>query len=58
MTIENTDAKCFWLTCYIETLLVQTWYPLTVATISYEFKKLLKAFLNATADNCGEAEES
>ena len=22
-TVENTDPRCFWLTCYVETLLVQ-----------------------------------
>ena len=42
MTIENTDSKLFWLTNYLETLLVQTWYLSTVATISYEVKKTFK----------------
>jgi nicotinamide phosphoribosyltransferase len=26
MTIENTDPECFWLTNFLETLLVQVWY--------------------------------
>lgn len=30
ITIENTDPHCYWLTNYLETLLVQTWYPITV----------------------------
>lgn len=34
VTIENTDPKCFWLPNYLETLLVQMWYPCTVATVS------------------------
>ncbi len=34
ITIENTDPNCYWLTNYLETLLVQTWYPITVATLS------------------------
>ena len=32
MTVVNTDPKCYWLTNYLETLLVQVWYPMTVAT--------------------------
>jgi nicotinamide phosphoribosyltransferase len=31
MTVENTDPKCWWLTNYLETLLVHVWYPSTVA---------------------------
>ena len=34
MTVVNTDPKCYWLTNYLETLLVQVWYPMTVATQS------------------------
>src|SRR5438105_2852288 len=30
MAIENTDPKCFWLTNFLETLLMQVWYPSTV----------------------------
>lgn len=41
MTIENTDPECYWLTNYLETLLVQTWYPMTVATNSMEIRKII-----------------
>ena len=50
MTIENTDPKCFWLTNYLETLLVQVWYPTTVATLSREMKVILNQFLEETGD--------
>lgn len=50
MTIENTDDNCYWLTNYLETLLVQTWYPTTVATLSREMKKLILKYLNLTGD--------
>ena len=40
MTVENTDPKCFWLVNFVETLLVQVWYPMTVATNSREQKKI------------------
>jgi nicotinamide phosphoribosyltransferase len=36
ITIENTCPRCYWLTNYLETLLVQVWYPITVATQSRE----------------------
>jgi nicotinamide phosphoribosyltransferase len=50
MTVENTDPKCYWLTNYIETLLVQTWYPCTVATQSREIKKMILKYLEETGD--------
>ena len=45
MTIENTDPACFWLTNYLETLLVQVWYPCTVATQSRSMKQTIATFL-------------
>lgn len=40
-TLVNTDPECFWLTNYLETLLVEVWYPMTVATQSRAQKKLI-----------------
>ena len=48
MTIENTDPKCYWLTNYLETLLVQVWYGCTVATQSMEIKKMIGEYLEKT----------
>ena len=50
MTIENTDPNCYWLTNYLETLLVQTWYPTTVATQSRSMKQILLKYLEQTGD--------
>ena len=50
MTIENTDPKCFWLTNYLETLLVQVWYGSTVATQSRAMKQMLVESLEQTGD--------
>ncbi len=50
MTIENTDPKCFWLTNYLETLLVQVWYPTTVATLSMNMKRQIMDYLDRTGD--------
>lgn len=50
MTIENTDPEFYWLTNYLETLLVQTWYPITVATMSYQCKKIINGYLWETGN--------
>lgn len=50
-TVENTDPECYWLTNWMETLLVQVWYPMTVATNSREQKRIIANYLNDTADN-------
>merc|ERR550539_1849735 len=47
-TMENTDDECFWLTNYLETLLVQVWYPTTVCTQSREQKKIITKYLTET----------
>lgn len=49
MTIENTDPRCYWLTNFLETLLMQVWYPCTVATVSREIKKVVKQYYEQTA---------
>ena len=49
MTIENTDNKCFWLTNFLETILSQVWYPITVASLSREVKVNIKEYLDLTS---------
>ena len=50
LTIENTCPKCAWVVNYLETILVQVWYPCTVATISHNQKRVLKYGLERSAD--------
>ena len=50
MTIENTDPECYWLTNYLETLLVQVWYGSTVATQSRFMKAMLLRYLAESGD--------
>ena len=50
MTVENTDPECFWLTNFLETLLVQVWYPTTVASNSRAQMKVILRYLVDTAD--------
>lgn len=53
LTIENTDDELPWVTNYIETMLLKVWYPITVATLSREIKKLIKKYLEETGDVSG-----
>lgn len=50
VTIESTDDQAFWLPSYLETLLLRLWYPVTVATISWQVKQIIKGFLDRTSD--------
>ncbi len=49
LTIENNDPKCFWLTNFLETLLMQVWYPSTVATLSHEIRNVVERNFDQTA---------
>lgn len=48
MTVVNTDKKSYWLVNYLESLLLQVWYPSTVATLSAEVRKLANFYLEVT----------
>lgn len=51
VTVENTDPECYWLTSFMETVILPAiWYPATVGTISYNIRKTCMAYLNATSD--------
>jgi len=50
--VINTDAKCAWISSYIETALLRAiWYPTTVATVSKNCQKIIACYLRETADN-------
>jgi nicotinamide phosphoribosyltransferase len=50
LTIVNTDPKLPWLTNYLETLLSQVWYSMTIATQSRAMKDIIVASLERTGD--------
>ncbi len=51
MTVEATDRHYYWLPSYLETMLVRgLWYPTTVATQSYYIKRIIRQYLEETAD--------
>ena len=48
--IESLDDELPWLTNYLETLIVEVWYPITVATVSREIKLVFyQLFKDATS---------
>lgn len=51
MTCEYTDPEVFWLVSYIETMLMRTWYPITVATQSHAIKQLIMSYLERSSDD-------
>lgn len=53
MTIENTDPLCYFATNYVESLLLKVWYPITVATLSREIKKVINRYLVMNGDPAG-----
>lgn len=44
LTIENTDCRHPWLSSYLETLLVNVWYPTSVATLARTYKEMLEIY--------------
>lgn len=53
LTVENTDEQVPWLTNYCETALSRVWYPITVASMSWDAKKTLRKYLQDTSDDQG-----
>jgi nicotinamide phosphoribosyltransferase len=50
--VVNLDPELPWVTAFIETALLRAiWYPMTVATRSREIKKIIKSYLDTTADS-------
>lgn len=52
VTVENTDPELPWVTSFIETALLRAvWYPTSVATLSFECKKVILDALNRSSDD-------
>jgi nicotinamide phosphoribosyltransferase len=50
VSVENTDPRCYWLTSWIETLLMRVWYPITVSTQSYYIRQTIYSYLKQTCE--------
>lgn len=48
LTMVNTDPNCYWLTSFLQTLLVQVWFPMTVCTSSRYQKLSIQKYLEET----------
>lgn len=52
VVVESTDPhiNAVWAASFIETKLMRLWYPVTIATLSREFKKIIHNALERTGD--------
>lgn len=50
VTVTNTDPRFWWLPGWVETLLMEVWYPITVATRSYQMKKIILKHLEKSGE--------
>lgn len=48
LTITNTDPRCAALTNFAETLLMKVWYPIAVATQSWNIRRTIGGYLEKT----------
>src|ERR1700760_3486613 len=55
MTIRNTDPACYWLTNFLETLLLKVWYPTTVATLSGALLHVIESAMRRSGEDPGPA---
>lgn len=51
VVVENTDPNCYWLTSYIETLLLRVWYPITVASQSLAIREVIYKYMIETGSD-------
>lgn len=53
MSVESAtqDPELAWMVSWMETMLMRLWYPITVATTSYECKKTILKHLMKTSDD-------
>lgn len=58
MTVESTDKNCFWLPGWLETTLMRVWYPTTVATVSYDLRRVFNDAFTRASDSLDGAKYS
>lgn len=57
LTIRNTLPQFYWLTNYLETVLSdETWQQITIATITYEYRRILNKYVELTGSDKGFAD--
>ncbi len=48
LTITNTQAEFYWVVGFVESLLLKIWYPITVATCCYNYRKVIEKYFSIT----------
>ena len=51
VTVESTDPELAWVVSFVETMLLQLWYPVTVATTSWAVRQVIGSYLAETSDD-------
>ncbi len=51
VTVESTDPELAWVVSFVETMLLQLWYPVTVATTSWAVRQIIGGYLEDTSDD-------
>lgn len=51
MTMTNTKPEFYWTVGFVESLLLKTWYPTTVATASYHYRNVAEKYFASTSVN-------
>ncbi len=49
--VKNTCPQCYWLVTWVETMLVRSWYPITVASQSRDLRKMFHRVWELTSDS-------
>lgn len=50
LTITNTIDEFYWVVGFLETLLLKLWFPISVASMSYEYRKIVDEYFDKTVD--------
>lgn len=51
LTITNTHPDFYWTVGFVESLLLKVWYPITVASCCYKYRKLVEKMFKETVDD-------
>lgn len=51
LTIKNTLPKFHWVVGFVESVLLKIWFPITVATTSYAYRKIVDKYFKETCND-------
>lgn len=51
MTMTNTLPEFYWVVGFVESLIIKIWYPITVASCCYKYRKLVDFYFNKTVSD-------